>query len=114
MSNKPMLAVAAILLSAGVAQADPIEGNWKTEAGPTAAISSCDDSFCIQLTSGKYAGKNIGRFKATGNNAYEGKITDPANDKSFSGKASVSGATLELKGCALGGMACKTQTWSRL
>ena len=33
----------------GAAYADPIEGNWKTEAGSTAAIAPCGGSFCITL-----------------------------------------------------------------
>ena len=114
MLRKMTLAAAATLMMAGAAYADPIEGNWKTEAGSTAAIASCGGSFCITLKDGKHAGKKIGTFNADGDSAYSGKITDPANDKTYTGKASVAGSSLKMKGCVLGGLICKTQNWSKI
>lgn len=113
MLRKMSLAIAATLMMAGAAYADPIEGNWKTEAGSTAAIATCGGSFCITLKDGKHAGKKIGTFNANGG-TYAGKITDPANDKTYTGKASVAGSTLKMSGCVLGGLICKTQNWKKL
>ena len=113
MFRKVSLALAATLIIAGAAWADPIEGNWKTQAGDTAAISG-SGSFSITLKSGKYAGKTIGSLKAAGDNKYAGSITDPANDKTYSGKATLSGTALKMSGCVLGGLICKSQTWHRL
>ncbi|MGX7872125.1 DUF2147 domain-containing protein [Mesorhizobium sp. ORM6] len=113
MFRKVSLALAATLIMAGTAWADPIEGNWKTQAGDTAAISG-SDSFSITLKSGKYAGKTIGSLKAAGDNKYAGNITDPANDKTYSGKATLSGTSLKMSGCVLGGLICKSQTWHKL
>ena len=53
-------------MMAGAAYADPIEGNWKTDKGSTAAISACGGSFCIKLKTGTHAGKSIGKFKSNG------------------------------------------------
>jgi uncharacterized protein (DUF2147 family) len=106
------LVFAALTLTAGAAFADPIVGNWKTAAGPTAAIVPCGGNFCITLKSGKFSGKQIGRFKAAGD-SYSGTITDPNDDKTYSGTASVTGARLKMTGCALK-IFCKTQTWSKL
>ena len=64
MFRRLSLAAAASILMAGVAYADPIEGNWRTDKGSIAAISSCGGSFCIKLISGKHAGKSIGKFKS--------------------------------------------------
>ncbi|MEJ6781413.1 MULTISPECIES: DUF2147 domain-containing protein [Phyllobacteriaceae] len=114
MFGKMSLAVAATMMLAGAAMADPIEGNWKTEAGSTAAIETCGGSFCITLKDGKHAGKKIGTFKADGDNAYSGKITDPANDKTYSGKATLAGSNLKMSGCVLGGLICKSQNWKKL
>ncbi|TPK69115.1 DUF2147 domain-containing protein [Mesorhizobium sp. B2-4-19] len=113
MFRKVSLALAATLIMAGAAWADPIEGSWKTQAGDTAAISG-SDSFSITLKSGKYAGKTIGSLKAAGDNKYAGSITDPANDKTYSGKATLSGTALKMSGCVLGGLICKSQTWHKL
>ena len=108
------LALAALMFSAGVALADDIEGNWKTQAGSTAAITGGGGSFTITLKTGKFAGKRIGSMKAKGDNSYSGTITDPEADKTYSGKATVSGRSMKMSGCVLGGLICKSQTWTKL
>ncbi|MBZ9820908.1 DUF2147 domain-containing protein [Mesorhizobium sp. CA4] len=113
MFRKMSLALAATLIMAGAACADPIEGSWKTQSGETATIGG-GGSFSITLKTGKYAGKTIGSLKATGDNKYAGNITDPANDKTYSGKATLTGTTLKMSGCVLGGLICKSQTWHKL
>ena len=59
---------AGVLLAAmsAPALADPIEGNWKTKSGETAAIAACGGDYCVQLKTGAHAGKRIG--KMTGSN----------------------------------------------
>ena len=113
MFRRVSLALAATVMMAGAAWADPIEGNWKTQAGSTAEIAG-SSTFSITLKSGKFAGKTIGSLKAAGDNKYVGNITDPANDKTYSGKATLSGTALKMSGCVLGGLICKSQTWHKL
>ncbi|THF56699.1 DUF2147 domain-containing protein [Ollibium composti] len=113
MFRKAGMALAAILIMTGSALADPIEGNWKTQSGETASIAG-GGSFSITLKTGKYAGKTIGSLRAAGDNKYAGSITDPATDKTYSGKATISGATMKMSGCVLGGLICKSQTWHKL
>jgi uncharacterized protein (DUF2147 family) len=107
------MAVAAALIITGAASADPIEGNWKTKDGDTAAISACGGSFCIKLTTGKYAGKSIGTMSTSGTNSYSGSITKPSNGKTYSGSAKLSGSSLKLSGCVLA-ILCESQTWKKL
>ncbi|MGB6118232.1 MAG: DUF2147 domain-containing protein, partial [Mesorhizobium sp.] len=59
-------------------------------------------------------GKNIGAMKPSGAGKYTGTITDPANDKTYKGKASLSGNTLKMSGCIAGGLICRTQNWKRM
>ena len=92
--------------------AEPIDGNWKTASGETAAIASCGDAFCITLKTGAHAGKRIGRLSGSGA-SYSGEITDPKDDKTYSGSAAVSGTALKLKGCVMK-VLCKSQNWSKL
>lgn len=107
------LIAGAMLAFSGIAwAAEPIEGNWKTASGATAAIAKCGGSFCITLKTGKHAGKSIGKLSGSGND-YSGSITDPETDKTYSGSGSVSGKSLRMKGCVLA-VLCKSQTWSRL
>ncbi|MDX3927382.1 MAG: DUF2147 domain-containing protein [Shinella sp.] len=113
MIRKWLTAAAITLAASGSAlAAEPIEGNWRTASGETAAIAKCGGSFCITLKTGKHAGKRIGRLDGSGAD-YSGTITDPADDKTYSGSGSVSGSSLRMKGCVLK-VLCKSQTWSRL
>ena len=104
---------AAMLMLAGTALADPIEGDWKTADGPTAAIGKCGGGFCVVMKTGNYPGKQIGKFQAKGDGQYTGTLTDPKDDKTYSGSAKLNGSSLSLTGCALK-IFCKTQKWSRL
>lgn len=105
-------AATMLLGSASIALADPIEGNWKTQSGETAKIGKCGSSFCITLKTGKYAGQRIGKMKPSGNK-YTGTVTDPADDKTYSGSATLAGNRMNLTGCALK-VFCKTQKWNKL
>ena len=112
MIRKLIVAGALVAAMTAPALADPIEGNWKTQSGETAAISTCGGSYCIQLKTGKHAGKSIGKLKTDGS-GYSGKITDPANDKTYSGSASISGRSMKMKGCVLG-ILCRSQNWTKM
>jgi len=103
-----MFAGSAFIASA----ADPIEGSWKTQSGETAEIANCGGSYCITLKTGKYAGKSIGKLSGAAG-TYSGTITDPADDKTYSGSAKVSGSGMDLRGCAMK-IFCKTQKWAKM
>jgi uncharacterized protein (DUF2147 family) len=110
---RTLIIAAALAFSAFSAQAaEPIEGNWKTASGATAEIAPCGGSFCVTLRSGKHNGKQIGKMAGSGD-SYSGEITDPDNDKTYSGSGTVSGNSLKMKGCVLA-VLCKSQTWTRL
>ena len=111
MKNRIALALAAGLFATSAAHAAPIEGKWRTQAGANATISSCGKAYCIKITSGEHAGKNIGTVSGSGNK-YSGQILNPVDGKTYSGSARVNGNTLKLSGC-VARILCKTQTWSR-
>lgn len=107
------IAVLGVIAASPAFAADPIVGNWRTEAGSIAAVSPCGGAFCITLRSGQHSGKRIGSVSPSGGAKYAGTIIDPASDKSYSGSATLSGASLRMSGCVLGGLICRTQNWSR-
>lgn len=109
-----LLAATAAVIFATPALADPIEGTWQTKAGSHAVISPCGKAYCIKLTTGEHAGMEIGKMTPTSGGAYTGTITDPGNGKTYNGKGAVSGNSLSLKGCVLGGLICRGETWKRL
>ncbi|NRP71182.1 hypothetical protein ILFOPFJJ_02066 [Ensifer psoraleae] len=92
--------------------AEPIVGNWKTASGATAEIAPCGGAYCVTLKTGKHAGKRIGNLTGT-DGSYSGELTDPENDKTYSGSGAVNGNSLKMKGCVLK-VLCKSQTWTRL
>lgn len=110
--RRAIFVLAVLAASSITAFADPIAGQWRTQAGPIATISPCGAQFCITMKTGKYAGKRIGRFRPDGDGSYSGTITDPTNDKTYSGSASLAGSALELSGCVMG-ILCRSQTWKR-
>lgn len=107
-----LVASAMLFASSAAFAAEPIQGNWKTASGETAEIAPCGGAFCVTLKTGKYAGKRIGKLAGSGAD-YTGEITDPKDDKTYSGSGSVSGNSLKMKGCVLM-ILCKSQTWTRL
>lgn len=91
--------------------AEPVVGDWRTASGEMARIAPCGDAFCISLTTGKFSGQRIGRMSGSGGR-YEGEITDPEAERTYAGRAEVSGASMKLTGCALK-VFCRSQTWTR-
>ena len=113
MVRRTLLLLAVTALISGVSQAaDPIVGNWTTQSGQTAAISPCGGGFCVTLKTGQYAGKKIGSLTNNGKR-YVGKVTDPANDKTYNGRATLNGRILKMSGCLLGGLLCRSQEWTK-
>jgi uncharacterized protein (DUF2147 family) len=110
---RTLILAGALALPASFAHAEEaIVGNWKTASGETAAVAPCGGGFCVTLKTGKFAGRKIGTLAGTGG-TYNGEITDPNNDKTYSGSGTVSGNSLKMKGCVLK-ILCKSQTWTRL
>ena len=107
-----IIATTFLLASTSLSMADIIVGNWKTQSGETAAIGKCGGAFCITLKTGDHAGKRIGKLSGS-DGSYSGTITDPEDDKEYSGSAKVKGSSMKLKGCAFK-VLCRTQTWRKI
>ncbi len=126
---KALKLAAALMLLAGAASADPVEGMWKTQPDDGAyayvRMAPCGGgNICgvIERTfndGGEYRSPNIGKtlvinMAPQGGGNYEGRVWRPANDKIYLGKMELNGNRLDLSGCVAGGLFCKTQTWARL
>ncbi|WP_137933650.1 DUF2147 domain-containing protein [Mesorhizobium comanense] len=110
----PRLSVLLTMVMApAMAWADPIEGEWITTDGISIAlIEGCGDRFCIIAKNGDWPGREIGRVKPAGKGTYSGTITDPRDERTYSGRATLKGNTLKLTGCALK-IFCQTEIWRR-
>lgn len=121
--------------------ADP-HGNWLTENGrATVAIVDCGGALCGKIIALKEPNDPAtGKPKADSNNSdvakrirpligvqividmkrdstadkWRGQVYNAEDGNTYSGSITlVNAKTLNLKGCALGGLICKTQTWTR-
>ena len=105
------VALGAMMLAGPAYAAEPIVGQWRTQEGSIAEIVPCSAGYCVTLRSGQHQGRQIGQMSGSGAN-YTGTVTDPASDRTYQGRATVSGSQLSLTGCALR-VFCRTQTWTR-
>lgn len=125
---KQTLALAAgLILSAGMATADPVLGTWKTQVddGNYAHVkmSKCGTKICGVIAkafdaNGPIKTENAGKrlvwdMVAQGGGSYKsGKIWQPSTGKVYKSKMALSGNTLKVSGCV--GPICKKQTWKRV
>ena len=128
---KVMTAAALVMSMAGAAwAADPIVGTWRTikdDNGNSGQIKivECGSKICGTLvksfdSAGKaFKSENQGRkliwdMKNDGGGNYSGgKVYSPDRGKTYSGKLSLKGNSLNVKGCVLG--VCRSGgTWKRV
>jgi uncharacterized protein (DUF2147 family) len=123
-------ALAALIVSAGMATADPVEGLWRTAPGDSGgflhvSIYGCGSAICgvIRKAVDK-DGKEVADYEhlnrrmlwdmsAEGNGSYGGgKIWAPDRGKTYNSKMSLNGNALTVEGCVMG--FCRGQNWTRL
>jgi uncharacterized protein (DUF2147 family) len=123
----------AVALTASLpAHADEIAGTWLSQSGETRVrFSPCGGVFCGVIVWVSKPGKDVNNpdadkrdrslvgiqmvtMKPQGGGSYSGHLYNYQDGKTYSGKAKVSSAGLELSGCVLGGLICRSQTWKRV
>jgi uncharacterized protein (DUF2147 family) len=137
-----LLAAAAFLVLAGSGAfaADPV-GVWLTEGGKSRIrVADCGGALCgtiigLQEPNDPATGKPkvdknnsdqakrarplIGvqivlGMKPSGEGKWAGQVYNAEDGKTYSGNLTFTGgASLKLEGCALGGLVCKAQTWTK-
>lgn len=125
-------AVALVVGMTGTAMADDLLGSWRTapdDNGNTGIVEvvQCGTSLCGTLTqafdgSGAVmASPNVGRqiiwdTNPTGTaGEYAGRLYSPDRDREYRSRLQLSGDTLVVSGCILGGAACREGgTWQRV
>ncbi len=110
---KTLIIAATLAMTATSAfAAEPIEGTWKRSNGTVIKYSASGGQFCGTVMNKEYKGKSIGCMKGSGAD-YKGEVNKLDEGKTYSGKAKVTGNTLKLSGCALGGLICKSENLMR-
>lgn len=129
---KTLLALALLFAAAPALAASPLEGNWANPSNSVVVrIAPCGGGdLCgrvIKASPGARANAAAGGtpnligtvlmsgVQQTGEGAWHGDIFVPDVNKHAEGDLHLLGPrTLEIQGCALGGLLCKTQQWHRV
>ena len=116
--------VAALLAIAPLqpAMASELLGEWARDDGHgNVRFAPCRDAVCGTITAksdpnapGKIGQKVFYDMKADGENFWRGSAFNPEDGREYSGKITLAGARLTTAGCVLGGLICKSLTWSRV
>ncbi len=135
-------AAAFAIASLGSARAAEPNGTWLTQAGTSRIkIADCDGALCGTIVwlkepndaetgkpkvdknnsdSAKRTRPLLGvqivlGMKPNGEGKWAGQVYNAEDGKTYSGNLTYTGgSSLQLQGCALGGLVCKGQTWTRV
>ncbi|HYC25810.1 MAG TPA: DUF2147 domain-containing protein [Roseiarcus sp.] len=121
MFARSILASLALAGAANFAWAGDVTGVWLHEdGGSKVRFAPCGAAICgnvvwLKDTKGptKIGERVFYDMTPTGDNAWTGKAFEPSSGKEYTGKMSLAGDSLTTAGCVLGGLICKSITWSR-
>ena len=128
---KSALIMALLAAPALAAAASPIEGNWTNpHRSVTVHIGPCGPTLCGRVISASAGAREdaagagtpqlvgtelMSGLEPVGEGAWRGDIFVPDRNVRAEGELHLTGPrTLEIQGCAMGGLICKTQTWTRV
>ncbi len=107
-----------VLMSQFAYAASP-NGNWfRPKTGGVVKVFNCSGGLGMKVVKSKTPAK-VGKTimcgaKKTSANKWKGNIKNLDDGKTYSGYVTLNSAsTLKLQGCALGGLICKTEHWSK-
>ena len=118
----PVGVFAFAVLVGGGAWAAELGGVWLRDSGVSKVrFAPCGGAMCgtiVWLKEGADPNAKIGEkvffdMKPNGTDAWTGSAFNPEDGKTYTGKMTLSGDTLTTKGCVLGGLICKSVTWTR-
>jgi uncharacterized protein (DUF2147 family) len=118
------LAIAAVTLvgsTAVFAQSSPF-GTWtRPSTGTQVNFYDCGGKLCAKITAVKDASRkgDVGKVimsgaEKSGGNTWKGSLLNTEDGQTYNGVVTLEGPkALNLKGCVLGGIVCKGETWVR-
>jgi uncharacterized protein (DUF2147 family) len=140
MTRHLFAAVALVALTGSSALAADPSGTWLTQGGASRIkLADCGGALCGTIVWLKEPNDEAGKPKTDKNNSdaakrgrplvgvqivlsmkpagadkWSGQVYNAEDGKTYSGNLTFSGGnSLQLQGCALGGLVCKGQTWTK-
>jgi len=125
----PALALAAALMATALmagpvaAQAHELDGQWQRSTGTSRLQFEAADgglsSRIVWIRPGVKTPAHVGQqiffgLVPDGDHKWRGKAFNPEDGKTYSGLVIRDGDTLVTKGCILGGLICKSESWTRV
>lgn len=111
-------ATLAIVAIATPAAAQSPNGTWLRSNGAHISVFNCRGGIGMKVVKSPEAAKRgktiMCGAKKTGANKWKGTVLNLDDNQKYSGYVTLSGNTLTLSGCVLGGLICKNDTWKRL
>ncbi len=112
------LAAASSFIVAVPAVAGNANGTWLRDNGAHILAFDCGGGLGLKVTKSPEAAK-VGKTimcgaKKSGENKWKGTVLNLDDGQKYSGYVELSGNSLTLSGCVLGGIICKNDTWSRI
>lgn len=118
------LALASAALLATPVLADEVTGTWLRDTGashvkfgPCGGGAMCGTIAWLKPgveTPAKIGQKIFYDMKPSGAGAWSGTAFNPEDGKTYTGKMTLAGGTLTTQGCAMGGLICKSTTWTKV
>lgn len=113
--------IAAHCLFAPAAQAEDIFGTWmRGDKAARVTVAHCGASICatnVWIRDPVGQREKVGDrlvFKINrGGDSWTGTAYDPQRNLEFAAALHADGADMTTRGCMLGGLACKTTSWTR-
>ena len=126
------LAAATTLALASPAAANDPRGTWRSQSGETRVrFADCGGQICGTIVSSAQArddknedaslrgrslvGVRVITMRPNGANAWQGTLYNFQDGKTYNGRMTMPAAnSMSLSGCVLGGLICRSQTWTRV
>jgi uncharacterized protein (DUF2147 family) len=128
------LAALGLLLLTGAAhaQAQDPSGTYLSETGETRVrIARCGQAYCGTIVSVQGEAKDVYNPDANLKNrslvgvqmisniqpsgdGFTGQLYNYKDGKTYTGKMTFAGKAMQLSGCVLGGLICRSQTWTKV
>jgi len=114
-----LAAIGVLALGMAPARAGDPAGNWvRPSTGTVVKFYDCGGKLCAKIVAVKDKSKQgtVGTVimpgaKKVSDNKWEGDLLNTEDGQTYNGVVTLSGGGLTLKGCVLGGIICKGETW---